>query len=141
MCVRVRDHVGWFKCGTGFYARSDGLVLTAAHVVPDGAVDITVYDGDMTIPYELVRHQPDADIVSLRPKARRTVKPLPIARTYTQGELVVVAGFPGNFVSTNILVAVQGILGAKHRLGNKVGAPLYHIVDASIAPGHSGAPS
>lgn len=71
--------------GTGFFVTADGLVITAAHVVPDKATcpDLHVrghIERD-TVTFDLVEDQRSAlDVITLRPKVARNTPYLAVVR-------------------------------------------------------------
>lgn len=128
--------------GTGFVVASDGLIATNNHVVQGAQmVTVTLADG-RTLPAQVLRRDPSADLAVLRvPADHLPVAPLGDSRTLRVGDPVVAIGnalaLPGGPTVT------EGIVSALDRsIQTNKGARLRTVIqtDAAINPGNSGGP-
>ena len=138
----------------GFYIDSIGTVVTAAHTVivyaDDGisemarATDIQVIEAGSSNPrrYVIQRQLPRIESVLLVPAGGRSVsiKPVTIADGATQGEEVVVPGYPQNAIEENALLVTTGVLSQTAIWSPGPLGYRYHILDVFGGPGVSGAP-
>jgi len=126
--------------GSGVIWRSDGLIVTNAHVVagagpaPPGA-QVVLADG-CRFPAALVAWDRDLDLALLRVEARA----LPAALVgdsdrLRAGELVLAVGHPFGLVGA----VVSGIVHAAPARGHHAG-PQWIQADLRLAPGNSGGP-
>ena len=122
--------------GSGFIIRSDGLIMTNAHVVR-GASQVTVRLTDRReYPAKVIGIDTRSDIALIRIKASNlpTVK-LGDSRTLKVGEWVLAIGAPFGFDNS----ATAGIVSAKNRPLNGDYVPFIQT-DVPINPGNSGGP-
>jgi S1-C subfamily serine protease len=128
--------------GTGLILSTDGLVLTAAHVVADAdRVRIKVPDGE-SFPARIVFADEPADVALLR--LETPPQPLSPARLgdsdrVRQGEAVYVIGNPAGIEHSLSVGVVSGRHLARHVFGGSVEAELIQT-DAAINSGNSGGP-
>ncbi len=157
--VAVTVHAsGETDTGSGVVVRSDGMILTADHVlVHAGAISVTLADG-RTSPARIVGHAAGTDLAVLQATALRSLPPATFAsaKNVRPGDDVVAFGSPVGFADT----VTRGIVSATHRsmpvdadaapvdpvLGlPRQAASTAHIADAiqtdaAIEPGNSGGP-
>ncbi|HVH83257.1 MAG TPA: DegQ family serine endoprotease [Steroidobacteraceae bacterium] len=122
--------------GSGFLIRSDGLIMTNAHVVK-GASEVTVRLTDRReYPAKVVGIDERSDIALVKISAKNlpTVK-LGDSRTLKVGEWVLAIGAPFGFDNS----ATAGIVSAKNRPLNGDAVPFIQT-DVPINPGNSGGP-
>ena len=122
--------------GSGFIIRSDGLIMTNAHVV-NGASEVTVRLTDRReYPAKVVGIDTRSDIALIRIKASNlpTVK-LGDSRSLKVGEWVLAIGAPFGFDNS----ATAGIVSAKNRPLGGDAVPFIQT-DVPINPGNSGGP-
>ncbi|KAH6945067.1 hypothetical protein HPB50_007014 [Hyalomma asiaticum] len=126
--------------GSGFVVRSDGLILTNAHVVADGRlVTVKLHDGrQFTGKVEAVDRRSDLATVRIPAKGLPT---LPLTRTdqLRPGEWVVAMGSP--LALNNTITA--GVVSSVHRSSKELGIHNemdYIQTDAAINFGNSGGP-
>jgi serine protease Do len=121
--------------GSGVIWRSDGLILTNAHVVGSSAVKVELWDG-RTFSADTIARDDRRDLAALRIQAAD----LPAAtaadsETVRAGEMVVAVGNPLGFVgalTTGVVHAVGPLRGA--------GRQNWVQADIRLAPGNSGGP-
>jgi serine protease Do len=128
--------------GTGFVVAADGVIATNNHVVQGAeTIEVTLSDG-RTMPAQVVRQDPSADLAVLHVAASNLpVAPLGDSSTLEVGDPVIAIGdalaLPGGPTVT------EGIVSALDRtITTNVGATLENVVqtDAAINPGNSGGP-
>jgi S1-C subfamily serine protease len=128
--------------GTGLILSTDGLVLTAAHVVAGAdRVRIKIGDGE-PLPARIVFADEPADVALLR--LDTLPQPLSPARLgdsdrVRQGESVYVIGNPVGIEHSLSVGVVSGRHPARHVFGGSVEAELIQT-DAAINSGNSGGP-
>ncbi len=126
--VRVNGARG--SHGSGVIWRSDGLIVTNAHVAGSQVHTVELYDGRKLEAW-LIARDPDKDLAALAVSARALpAASVRSARTCRPGELVIAIGNPVDgegAVSTGIL----------HRLS---GRRPFLFADIRLAPGNSGGP-
>ncbi len=123
--------------GSGFIVRSDGVILTNAHVV-DGASEIRVKLTDRReFPAKVVGLDKATDVAVLRIDAKGlpTVKLGDPARTQV-GEWVLAIGSPFGFENS----ATAGIVSARARSLPNEGYVPFLQTDVAVNPGNSGGP-
>jgi serine protease Do len=122
--------------GSGFLIRSDGLILTNAHVVK-GASEVTVRLTDRReYTAKVIGIDPKSDIAVIKIQAKDlpTVR-LGDSRSLKVGEWVLAIGAPFGFENS----ATAGIVSAKGRALDSGYVP-YIQTDVPINPGNSGGP-
>jgi serine protease Do len=122
--------------GSGFIIRSDGLIMTNAHVVK-GASEVTVRLTDRReYPAKVIGIDARSDIALIRIKATNlpTVK-IGDSRSLKVGEWVLAIGAPFGFDNS----ATAGIVSAKNRPLGGDAVPFIQT-DVPINPGNSGGP-
>ena len=125
--------------GSGFITRSDGVVLTNAHVV-EGATEVTVTLPDgRSLPGKVVGGDPITDVAVVRVVADRLpVAPLGDSSKLRPGEWAIAIGNPlglDNTVTAGIISAIQ----RTNAIGEGQRVP-YIQTDAAVNPGNSGGP-
>jgi len=130
--------------GSGFVVRSDGHIVTNAHVVEDAAaVFVTLPDdGGRRYPARVVGLDEPSDVALLRIPTERPLRPLPLGDSdaLRVGDWVAAVGNPFG-LSHSLTVGVVSSLGRSDI--HPGGRPGYHDfiqVDAAINPGNSGGP-
>ena len=125
--------------GSGFITRSDGVILTNAHVV-DGAteVDVTLPDG-RSYSGKVLGADPVTDVAVVKVAASGLpVAPLGDSTKVRPGEWAIAIGNPlglDNTVTAGIISAVQ----RTNAIGEGQRVP-YIQTDAAVNPGNSGGP-
>ncbi len=122
--------------GSGFIIRSDGLIMTNAHVVK-GASEVTVRLTDRReYPAKVIGIDARSDVALVKIDARNlpTVK-IGDSRSLKVGEWVLAIGAPFGFDNS----ATAGIVSAKNRPLNGDYVPFIQT-DVPINPGNSGGP-
>jgi serine protease Do len=123
--------------GSGFIIRSDGIIMTNAHVV-NGASEVTVRLTDRreyTAKVLGVDTKSDVAILKIKAHDLPTVK-LGDSRTLKVGEWVLAIGAPFGFENS----ATAGIVSAKGRTLPDSGYVPFIQTDVPINPGNSGGP-
>ena len=125
--------------GSGFITRSDGVVLTNAHVV-DGASDVTVTLPDgRSYSGKVLGADPLTDVAVVKVVASKLpVAPLGDSARVRPGEWAIAIGNPlglDNTVTAGIISAVQ----RTNAVGEGQRVP-YIQTDAAVNPGNSGGP-
>lgn len=132
------------SAGSGFIVRSDGLVVTNAHVVAqsEGNIKVNMNDGRQTSA-KLVAMDRYSDIALL--KLNKVSGDLPVAKIGSSskllpGDFVVALGSPLNLSNS----VTAGIVSAVARHGSEIGIVQHRAeyiqTDASINVGNSGGP-
>jgi S1-C subfamily serine protease len=129
--------------GTGFFIRSDGLIVTNLHVV-EGATDIAVQVGEEERVYRgtLVGEDDATDLALLKVEGSAPFPVLPLGESerLEVGEWVVAIGNPFG-LSRSVTTGIVSFKG--RRDVNPSGRPGYYDfiqTDAAINPGNSGGP-
>lgn len=123
--------------GSGFVLRSDGLIVTNAHVV-DGATDITVKLTDRReFPGRILGIDHPTDLALLKIEAEN----LPVVRVGDPaqsgvGDWVLAIGSPFGFENS----VTAGIISAKARALPEEGLVPFLQTDVAVNPGNSGGP-
>jgi len=123
--------------GSGFIIRSDGIILTNAHVV-NGASEVTVRLTDrreFTAKVIGVDTRSDIAVIKIAAKDLPTVR-LGDSRSLKVGEWVLAIGAPFGFENS----ATAGIVSAKGRTLPDSGYVPFIQTDVPINPGNSGGP-
>jgi serine protease Do len=128
--------------GTGFVVDADGVIATNNHVVQGAqTITVTLTDG-RTLPAEVLRRDPSADLAVLQvPAHGLPVAPLGTSDTLQVGDPVVAIGnalaLPGGPTVTEGIVSALG-----RTIETNKGAHLENVIqtDAAINPGNSGGP-
>jgi serine protease Do len=121
--------------GSGFIVKSDGVIVTNAHVAGEGSLFVSLWDGS-SFPARLERRNRRRDLAVLRVStANLTPAPLGNSDSLRVGELVIAVGNPFGFVGA----VTTGIV---HAIGRRPGlGPTKWIqADVQLAPGNSGGP-
>ncbi|WP_052668472.1 S1C family serine protease [Nitriliruptor alkaliphilus] len=122
--------------GSAVIYRSDGYLVTNAHVVATGGqVTVTLPDGT-TLPAEVVGADSLSDLAVLRVDAEELPVPTYADTTPAVGDLAVAIGSPFGLDGS----VTSGIVSAVGRSVSTPGAPLVDMIqtDAAINPGNSG---
>jgi S1-C subfamily serine protease len=129
--------------GTGFFIRSDGLIVTNGHVI-EGATDITVQVGEEERLYRatIVGEDDATDLALLKVEGDKPFPVLPLGDSehLEVGEWVVAIGNPFG-LSRSVTTGIVSFIG--RRDVNPSGRPGYYDfiqTDAAINPGNSGGP-
>jgi serine protease Do len=133
--------------GSGFVIRSDGVIMTNAHVVTGAnRVSVMMRDGT-TYPAKVLGSDETNDLAVIKIDARNMpAAPLGSSDSVVIGEWAVAIGNPYGFVLGNTEPSVTaGVISATGRnpVGRAEGGGLYVDMiqtDASINPGNSGGP-
>ena len=130
--VQIRTDAG---VGSGIVFRSNGYILTAAHVVEDATASVTVRLADGRVfAGELVGTNDATDVAVLSIQAENlAVATLAIGSQLEIGQLAVALGSPFGFEQT----VTAGIVSSVDRLVDGVAMVQ---TDAAINPGNSGGP-
>jgi serine protease Do len=116
--------------GSGVIWRSEGLIVTNAHVADSGAHEIELIDGRRLQGW-LVARDRKRDIAALAVSSTKLpAASLRSARTLRAGEMVIAIGNPWD----GVRAVSTGIV--HHAVGN---APML-VADIRLAPGNSGGP-
>lgn len=121
--------------GSGFIVKSDGEIVTNAHVVGNSSLEVQLWDGS-SFPATLKARSTRRDLAVLRiPTANLTPVTLANSDGLRVGELVIAVGNPLGFMGAVTTGIVHGI-GRRPGLG-----PTQWIqADVQLAPGNSGGP-
>lgn len=127
--------------GSGFLV-DGGYVVTASHVLPGaGGGEAQVYisfDGENSVPVDVVRGDADVDVGILRSKVTLPIPPVPISPTPTRpGDIIAVIGAPEGWPN----VVTVGRVSATDMTPANPPDPSWTemmFVDASILEGSSG---
>jgi serine protease Do len=131
--VRVRGRRG--DGGAGVIWRPDGLIVTNAHVVRGGPVDVELFDGRV-LSGTIVDRDPERDLASVRVAAGDLpAADVAHAAGLRAGDLVLALGHPHGWVGSLSV----GVVHAVER-GAAGGAPRAIRADLRLAPGNSGGP-
>jgi S1-C subfamily serine protease len=124
--------------GTGFFIRSDGLTLTAAHVV-EGAEKIYLRMANFeVIAAKVIGIDPKNDLALLLPNTPVNVSAVAIgdSRDMAIGDPVISIGSPFGLIGT----LTMGHLSGKDRLPSDTDEIVYLQSDVVVNPGNSGGP-
>ena len=121
--------------GSGIIVKSDGVIVTNAHVAGDGKLAVQLWDGS-AFPARLQKRSTRRDLAVLRiSTANLTPVSLGNSDDLRVGELVIAVGNPLGFVGA----VTTGVV---HAIGRRPGlGPTKWIqADVQLAPGNSGGP-
>ncbi len=121
--------------GSGIIVKSDGTVVTNAHVARPGKSVVTLWDG-RSFPAEIAARDPRRDLAILRlPASDLPAAPLGDSNRLRPGELVIAIGNPLGFMGA----LTAGIV---HAVGPLPGLGPRKWIQAGVrlAPGNSGGP-
>lgn len=123
--------------GSGVVVRTDGVVLTNAHVVGNARrVDVRLADGRQ-IPGEVLGRDPTIDIAVVRVNARDLpAAPLGDSDELEAGQTAIAIGNPLGLERT----VTTGVVSAVNRSPRGFGMDGLIQTDAAISPGNSGGP-
>jgi serine protease Do len=131
--ITVQVHTGRWGQGSGVIWRSDGLIVTNAHVASGPAVRVRLADGRLW-DGRLVARDPDSDLAALRIMTSGLPAATPGAfASLRPGELVAAFGHPNG-------VPDALCIGVIHELTRDHGRPAWIRADIRLAPGNSGGP-
>lgn len=121
--------------GSGFIVKSDGVIVTNAHVAGDAGLSVRLWDGS-SFPARLTARSTRRDLAVLQ-ISTRNLTPVTLANSdeLRVGELVMAVGNPFGFtgaVTTGIVHAVGRMPG--------LGPAQWIQADVQLAPGNSGGP-
>jgi serine protease Do len=121
--------------GSGIIVKSDGLIVTNAHVAGSSELTVRLWDGS-SYPARLESRNTRRDLAALRvPAANLTPVRLGNSEELRVGELVIAVGNPFGFVGA-VTTGIVHAIGRRPRLG-----PTKWIqADVQLAPGNSGGP-
>lgn len=121
--------------GSGFIVKSDGVIVTNAHVAREGSLCVQLWDGN-SFPARVESRNTWRDLALLRISTTNLV-PVSLRNSdeLRVGELVIAVGNPLGFVGA----VTTGVV---HAIGRRPGlGPTKWIqADAQLAPGNSGGP-
>jgi serine protease Do len=133
--------------GTGFVIRSDGVIVTNAHVIAGASRIVVMTREGQTHPARLLGADETNDIAVLKVEARGLpVAPLGDSDSLLVGEWAIAIGNPYGFLLSNSEPSVTAgvISGIGRNLVERGGGPSAYFdmvqTDASINPGNSGGP-
>jgi serine protease Do len=121
--------------GSGFIVKSDGVIVTNAHVVGNSNLMVRLWDGS-SFPASLKTRSTRRDLAVLRiPATNLTAVTLANSDDLRVGELVIAVGNPLGFMGA----VTTGIV---HAIGRRPGlGPTQWVqADVQLAPGNSGGP-
>jgi serine protease Do len=123
--------------GSGVVVRSDGIVLTNAHVVGNArAVEVRLADG-RSIPGQVLGRDPSIDIAVVRVNARDLpAAPVGDSDALEAGQTAIAIGNPLGLERT----ITTGVVSAVNRSPRGFGLDGLIQTDAAISPGNSGGP-
>ncbi len=123
--------------GSGVVVRSDGIVLTNAHVVGNArAVEVRLADG-RTIPGQVLGRDPSIDIAVVRVNAQDLpAAPVGDSDALVAGQTAIAIGNPLGLDRT----ITTGVVSAVNRSPRGFGLDGLIQTDAAISPGNSGGP-
>jgi len=125
------------RIGAGFFISTDGLAVTAAHVVVDAPQIIVKLSDQRVLLAELVGADRDADIALIRVPVTLPSPPLfGTSLAVWPGDWVLAIGEPYGLDRS----VVAGIVGGRSRHFAEDGALLFIQSDLSLSPGNSGGP-
>jgi serine protease Do len=121
--------------GSGFIVKSDGVIVTNAHVTGKAEVAVRHWDGS-SFPARLAAQSPRRDLAILQTPARN-LTPVTLANSdeLRVGELVMAVGNPFGFTGA----VTKGVVHAIGRLPG-LGPTQWIQADVQLAPGNSGGP-
>jgi serine protease Do len=121
--------------GSGIIVKSDGVIVTNAHVVGDPRLTVQLWDGS-SYPANLEARSTRRDLAVLSIPARK-LNPVTLANSddLRVGELVIAVGNPLGFIGA----VTTGIV---HAIGRRpgLGPTKWVQADVQLAPGNSGGP-
>lgn len=132
--VLIRTNTGG---GSGFLVSSNGLILTALHVV-DGAsrVSIKTHDGVVYSDVSLLAKDQDRDIALLKIAGSGLMSASLKSETIREGDPIIVLGNPLALEALEVTIST-GILSGIRKLNNNTKVLQ---ITAPISPGNSGGP-
>jgi len=137
--VAVATPGGGVRRGSGVIYRSDGLLLTAHHVVDGGQrIEVTLDDGRV-VQARLVGSDAETDIALLDLEgAEFPVAPLGSAMGLKAGHAAITIGTPAEGISTPVVTV--GVISAVGQAVTAEGRRLLDMIqtDAAVAPGCAG---
>lgn len=121
--------------GSGFIVKSDGVIVTNAHVIGNAELSVRLWDGS-SFPAQIAARSTRRDLALLEIPARN-LKPATLANSdeLRVGELVMAVGNPFGFTGAVTTGIVHGI----GRLPG-LGPTKWIQADVQLAPGNSGGP-
>ncbi len=121
--------------GSGIIVKSDGVIVTNAHVVGDSSLEVRLWDGS-SFPARLDARSARRDLAVLRIPATN-LHPVTLTNSddLRVGELVIAVGNPFGFMGA----VTTGIV---HAIGRRpgLGPTKWVQADVQLAPGNSGGP-
>ncbi|KAI8784455.1 serine protease HTRA2, mitochondrial [Biomphalaria glabrata] len=128
--------------GSGFIVRSNGLILTNAHVVANkSTVNVKLHDGSN---YEghVITLDPVADLATVKINTDKKLTTIPLGKSNTirPGEFVAAMGSPLSLHKTATIGIVSSYLRGSKELGMSNSNMEYIQTDATIGLGNSGGP-
>lgn len=123
--------------GTGVIIRSDGIIVTNAHVVGNArSVQVRLADG-RNLPGEVLGGDPDVDIAIVRVGlSDLPAAPVGDSDRLQVGQTAIAIGNPLGLERT----VTRGVVSAINRPGGRIGLTELIQTDAAINPGNSGGP-
>lgn len=141
------DRVVKRSFGTGFIFRSDGYILTNAHVVGEATkVEVTLYKERTPVPAEVVGKSNLLDLAVLKIKTNKALPVLAFGDSskLRPGEWVIAIGNPFGY-DHSVTAGVISALNRRVQAGEADGSQTHDYedllqTDAAINPGNSGGP-
>jgi len=125
------------RIGAGFFLSSDGLVVTAAHILADAEQIVVSLPDQRVVRATLLGADGETDIALLRvPVTPHAVPPIGSSRGLRAGDWVLAIGEPYGLDRA----VVAGIVGGPGRHFPEDAALLYIQSDLPLNPGNSGGP-
>jgi serine protease Do len=131
--ITVQIRVGRGGEGSGVAWRSDGVIVTNAHVARGTSAEVRLWDG-RTLDARIVARDPENDLAALQVRGPLTPALRGDPARIRPGELIVALGHPLGVAHAVALGVVHQVIRADD------GSPCWIRADIRLAPGNSGGP-